>query len=280
MKPSTTVKAMACLAFCAFTLHSARADFATDARAVFESNAPSVFGVQGLLEVNVTMNGQQAGNQEQPLWSNAAVVGEGLLVVAYKSLKPDVGTGMGSRPGLEIETELSELKLIDESGEEYEAKLVLHDEDLGLAFIAIDPSDENAGSFQAKPLDLSKDVDVKHLDRLVSIGRASEDMRFQANVRTGEVIAIVKRPRKLISVSNARPSTPVFDQTGGLVGFVVVPKAKEGSKAGPVVIPTKYVRDLIDQAKEKQAKIGEEEPEDAAEKDEPDEEEAADAAAE
>ena len=165
------------------------------------------------------------------------------------------GTNMGSRPGLEIETELSELKLIDESGEEFDAKLVLHDEVLGVAFIAIDPSGENAGSFPSKALDLSKDPEVQHLESLISIGRMPENLRFQGQVKTGEVTAMVARPRKLIHVSDVSPSTPVFTQTGDLLGFVVVPQTKEGEAPVPLVLPTKYVRDLVAQAKEKQAAL-------------------------
>lgn len=255
MKSNRSIQALACAAACVALFQPAHADFKSDARKVFADNAPSVFGLRGLLEVTVTMNGQQAGSQERPLWSNATVIDDGLLVAAYKSLKPDVGTNMGNRPGLEIETELSELKLIDESGEEYDAKLVLHDEVLGVAFIAIDPSGENAGEFSAKALDVSKDPEVQHLEELISIGRMPENLRFQGQVKTGAVTAMVARPRKLIHVSGVSPSAPVFTQGGDVVGFVVVPKTKEGEAAVPLVLPTKYVRNLVAQAKEKQTAL-------------------------
>lgn len=255
MKAIISTKSIASALLGLALIHPAQADFTSDARAVFAANSPSVFGVRGLLEISATMNGQPAGGQEQPVWSNATVIGDGLLVAAYQSLKPDVAANIGNRPGLEIITELSELKLIDEGGEEYDAKLVLHDESLGLAFIALDPAGENIGDFQPKALDISKDVELQHLDEVIGIGRLAENMRFQAQVRKGSVTAIVERPRKLINVSGMSPSSPVFEQDGGLVGFVVVPKAKEGSPPVPVVLPCKYVRDLVDQAKEKQAAL-------------------------
>jgi len=268
MKPNESIKAFACAVLSVAFLLPVQADFKSDAREVFAAKAPSVYGVRGLLKISATMNGQPAGGQERPIWSNAAVVDEGLLVAAYQSLKPDVGASVGKRPGLEITTELSELKLIDESGEEYDAKLVLHDEDLGLAFIALDPAGERAGDFKAEALDLSKDVETQHLDELISIGRLPENMRFQAQVKKGVVTAIVERPRKLIHVADVGPSTPIFDQAGDLVGFIVVPKAKQGAPAVSVLLPSKYVRSLVDQAKEKQVALGNEkteEPEEAKE---------------
>ncbi len=257
MKTTRFIKTLACTAMCFTLFQPAQADFTSDARKVFADNAPSVFGLRGLLEITVTMNGQQAGSQERPLWSNAAVIDEGLLVVAYKSLKPDVGTNAGNRPGLEIETELSELKLIDESGEEFDAKLVLHDEVLGVAFIALDPDGGNAGDFSAKALDLSQDAEIQHLQELVGIGRMPENMRFQAQVKKGTVTAIVERPRKLVHVSGLSPSSPVFNQSGQMVGVVVVPKTKEGESPVPLLLPSKYVRNLVAQAKEKQAALAE-----------------------
>ncbi len=273
MKTTQSIKALACTAMCFTLFQPAYADFKSDARKVFAENASSVFGLRGLLEVTVTMNGQQAGNQERPLWSNAAVIDEGLLVVAYKSLKPAVGTNLGNRPGLEIETELSELKLIDDSGEEYDAKLVLHDEVLGVAFIALDPAGENAADFSAKALDFSQDGEFQHLQELIGIARMPENMRFQAQVKTGEVTAIVERPRKLVHVTGISPSSPVFDQKGHVVGLIVVPKTKEGESPVPLLLPSKYIRNLVAQAKEKQAALADA---DAEGDNEPAEEEAKD----
>jgi hypothetical protein len=171
---------------------------------------------------------------------------------------------MGNRPGLEIETELSELKLIDQSGEEYDAKLVLHDEVLGVAFVALDPGGENAADFSAKALDFSKDAEFQHLQELIGIGRMPENMRFQAQLRAGEVTAIVERPRKLVHVTGIGASSPVFDEAGHVVGVIVVPKTKEGEAPVPLLLPSKYIRNLVPQAREKQAGLAEGGEEDAA----------------
>ena len=231
---------------------TAQVDSKEAARKVFADNAPSVLGLRGLLKLEVSMNGKPGGSQEKALTSNGVVVADGLLAVAYRTIKPNLAATMASRPGLKIESDLAELKLLDSSGEEYDAKLVLHDEDLGLAFVAIDPKGDNAKEFKFKAVDISKDVEVKHLDELVGIGRLSEKMRSEGRVSLGSVSAIVKRPRTLYIVQGVAMSNPIFTQAGEFVGLTV---ALKNSGAMPIVMPAKYLRKVLDQAKAKQAEL-------------------------
>lgn len=230
----------------------AQADLKEDARKVFTDNAPSILGVRGLLKIDITMNGQPGGSQEKALRSNGVVVADGLVAVAYRTIDPDLTASAGGRPGLKLESHLSELKLIDASGEEYDAKLVLHDVDLGLAFVALNPKGDKAKDFKVKAIDISKDVEVKHLDELVGLSRMSEKMRSEAKVNIGRVSAIVKRPRTLFILQGISMSSPVFTPKGEFVGLTV---SLKNSGPIPVVIPAKYMRKLLDQAKVKQAEL-------------------------
>lgn len=252
MKPTQLIKILAVIGLSFSAIAPVSADLKDDARKVLADKASSVLGVRGLLKIQATMNGQPAANQERPLWSNGVLVSDGLVAVAYRTIKPDVAAAAGNRPGLVIESDLSELKLVDGSGEEFDAKLVLHDEDLGLAFVALDPKGDNAKEFKGKAIDVSKDVEVKHLDDMVSIGRMSEKMRSETRVSIGSVAAIVTRPRTLFVVQGVSMSNPVFNQTGDFVGLTVSIKSAGNT---PVVIPSKYVRKVLDQAKTKQAEL-------------------------
>lgn len=252
MKATQLIKFIAAVGIGFAAALPAHADLKADARKVYEEKSPSVLGVRGVLKVDVTMNGQPGGSQEKALWSNGVVVSEGLVAVAYRTIKPDLAASTGNRPGLKLESELSEIKLIDGSGEEYDAKLVLHDVDLGLAFVAINPKGDKAADFKAKAIDISKDAEVKHLDELIGLGRMSEKMRSVGRVNTGQVSAIVKRPRTLYVLQGIAMSNPVFTQSGDFVGLTV---ALKSSGPVPVVIPAKYIRKVIDQAKEKQAEL-------------------------
>lgn len=255
MKPNQLIKVIAVTALSLSAIVSAQADNKDAARKVFADNAPSVVGIRALLKIDVSMNGQPAGNQEKPLVSNGVVIADGLVACAYRTLKPDVAASIGNRPGLKIETALSEIKLIDSSGEEYDAKLVLHDEAIGLAFVAIDPKGDNAGEFKVKAVNISKDVEVKHLDELVGIGRLPEKMRSESRVSVGDVAAIVTRPRTFYLVQGMAMSNPVFTTSGDFVGLTVAIKS---GGAVPVVMPAKYLRKLLDQAKVKQADLANE----------------------
>lgn len=251
MKSNTFTKLIAVAAISCSALTPAFADLKESARKVHTENAPSVFGLRGVLKIDVSMNGQPAGSQEKTLLSNGVVVADGLLAVAHRTINPDLTAG-AQRPGLELESSLSELKVIDPSGEEYDAKLVLHDADLGLAFVAINPEGDKAKDFKAKAIDISKDVEVQLLDELIGLGRLSEKMRSEALVNIGRVSAIVKRPRTLYVVPGLPVSSPVFAQDGSFVGLNV---ALKNSGPMPVVLPAKYIRKVVDQAKEKQAEL-------------------------
>lgn len=252
MKATQLIQMFAVAGLSFTSMISAQAGLKEDARKVFTDHSPSVLGVRGVLKIDITMNGKPGGSQEKQLTSNGVVVADGLVAVAYRSIKPNLAASTGKRPGLKLESNLSELKLLDASGEEYDAKLVLHDEDLGLAFVALNPEGEKAKDFKVAAVDISKDIEIQVLDELVGIGRMSEKMRSEARVRIGEVSAIVKRPRTLYLVGGISMSNPVFTPKGDFVGLTV---ALKNSGALPVVIPAKYIRKVIDQAKEKQAEL-------------------------
>ena len=246
----TKLIAVAGLAFA--TVSPVFADFKTDARKVLTDHAPSVVGIRGLLKINASMNGQPSGGQDRPMASNGVVVADGLIAVAYRTLKPDLASAQAQRPGLTIEAEISEIKIVTADGEEYDAKLVLHDEDLGVAFVAVDPKAENAANFKIKAIDISKDASVQHLDDLVGIGRMSEKLRSVARANIGSVSAIVNRPRKIYICQGLSMSTPVFNSTGEFIGLTVSIKS---TGTTPVVIAAKYIRKVLDQAKVKQTEL-------------------------
>ena len=58
MKSNRSITTLACAAACVALFQPVHADFTADARKVFADHAGSVFGLRGLLEVTVTMNGQ------------------------------------------------------------------------------------------------------------------------------------------------------------------------------------------------------------------------------
>ncbi|MGJ8657531.1 MAG: hypothetical protein ACSHX6_13865 [Akkermansiaceae bacterium] len=252
MKPTKLIKL---LAITSLSLGAISPTFAADTaakREIYNSNKGSVFGVKGILKITATVQGQ-VKNQEAQVWSNATNIGEGLLVAAYASISPNVG---GNMPNIEITKEIEGLKLINAAGEEFDAKLVLHDEDLGLAYIALDPKGENAANWKDQVVDISKDVELQHLDETINISRYAAHFRYQSAVTQGTVSAILEKPRKLYQIINAAMSAPSFNDAGEFVGITVTkPSATKGQATPPVTIPAKYIRKLVEQATTQQAEL-------------------------
>ncbi len=253
MKLSSLLKLTLGLALAAAPILPASADITDQARKVHADHEASVFGIRGIIKINATMNGAAAGNQETEIWNNGILIGKGLVMTAYRAISPDFSSQQ--RPGLVIESEIAELNLVDSSGEEFAAKLILHDEDLGVAFIAIDPHGEKAADFKGTPVDISKDPEISLLQELVSVGRYNSSMRFVSSLRTAAVTGIVKRPRKKYAISGIPVGQSAMTADGELVGLVVTHSEKGKSGAIAVVLPTQYIRDLMPQATEKQAEL-------------------------
>lgn len=220
-------------------------------REIFNKHKDSVYGVKGILKITATLQGQ-VKNQEAQIWSNATCIGDGLLVSAYASISPNVG---GNMPNVEISKEIESLKVINAAGDEFDAKLVLHDEDLGLAYIAIDPKAENAASWKGQIVDISKDVELQHLDETINISRFGEQFRYQNAVVIGTVSAILEKPRKLYQIVNSAMSAPSFNEAGDFIGITVAKAGEKGQPSPTVTIPAKYIRSLVEQATAKQSEL-------------------------
>jgi len=220
-------------------------------RAVYNNKKSSVYGLKGILKINITFNGQTQ-EQEAKIWANATAISDNLLVAAYSALSPNIAN---KRPGIEFTKELEALKLVNAAGEEFDAKLVLHDEDLGLAFIAVDPKGENAANWKTQAVDISKDITLQHLDKTINISRHNTNFRYQSGVSIGIVSVILDKPRKLYLIRGASMSAPTFTTNGDFVGITVSKKSGAKMQPIPVTIPAKYIRFLMPQAQEKAAAL-------------------------
>ena len=252
MKATKLIKLLTIAGLSLGTISTASAIDTAAKREIYNANKASVYGVKGILKVTATIKGE-IKKQEMKLWSNATCISDGLLVAAYGSISPDMGAG---RPGIEITKEIEGLKLVNASGQEFDAKLVLHDEDLGLAYIALDPKAENATSWKSQAIDISKDPSLEHLDETINIARYAAHFRYQSAVSTGTVSAILEKPRKLYQITGASMSAASFNHAGEFVGITVSkPAAVKGSQSPPVTIPAKYIRKLVEQAAAKQKEL-------------------------
>ena len=239
----------------------AQADAASKekARKVFVENSPKIFGLKSLVQVEIVMEGRQAGNSDSNTFSIATAISDNILLCSYRSIKPSPNISRLRRAQLgnvKINTEVKEIKVVDESGEEFDARLVLHDEDLDLAFVAIDKKAENYDSWSCQPVDISQDVELEHLDDIAFLGR-SETLRMQPSVRIDQIHTIIPRPRRHYITSSPVLSGAAFSVDGKFVGLGTRKKSSSGSEY-TAVLPSKYIRTFLPQAIEQAEKAASE----------------------
>lgn len=221
-------------------------------REIYNANKASVLGLKGVLKVTATFQGKTR-NENANIWSNATNIGKGLFVVASASISPDFPAG----PDVMIVKEVTALQLINTAGEIFDAKMVLNDEDLGLAYIAIDPKGKNASKWKDQIVDISTDPELQHFDETINISRYAEHFDYQSAVTVGTVSSIQNKPRKLYQVLNSSMSAPSFNSAGKFIGITIsrTSTVEKSRNSTPVTIPAKYIRKFVKIASKNQAKL-------------------------
>jgi len=223
-----------------------------DKRQIYNAYKDCVFGLKGTLKITASYQGRSS-IEEAKVWSNATNIGKGLLVVAYSSLSPSFPGGAN----VEITKEITNLKLVNATGVEFDAKLLLHDADLDLAYIAVDPKGSNVTKWQDQIVDISSDPELAHFDETINISRYAEHFDFQTAVTVGTVSAIIEQPRKLYQVLNSSMSAPSFNDQGKFIGITISKTSTEtnNQNSTPVTIPAKYIRKFVKVANDYKAKL-------------------------
>lgn len=236
------------------------ADFQATSRQLIQTYGDSVVGVQGVLAINAKIMGQVAQQQEQEVNSSAAVVSEdGYLIASLSSLDPsesmngqtiDIG---GSKQTLEIEADLSDLKVYLQDGTSYDARSVLRDPQSDLILLKIDDAD--AADQTWVPVPLAADVATPAmLDEVLMLGRHDASLDRSLIAGQTSIEALVERPRPLFIPHLGAPSQIVFNAAGEVIGLSTQRIAVGGGAGGMggtlVIQPVSEIQRLIDQAAE------------------------------
>jgi len=263
-----------CMALAVMWSVPARADDNVEsAKKILKNYGKAVVNVEAVLSISAegAMAGRMGG-QEQKVQINGTVLDKsGLTVVSYTSLNPTsamknikVRGSDGQPMSLSIKGELSDVKIILKDGTEIPARVVLKDEDLDMAFIMPKDTIETEASEQMQAVDLSKAAaKASRLDQIVRLGRLGKTLNRELVIRLDRISAIITKPRTFYILSGAQPGTPVFATDGKLLGIIVFHKKPGGASASrgragaqgtPMVLPTKDVKKIADQAREEIAK--------------------------
>lgn len=234
------------------------AEFLAKAKELTTTYADSVVGVEGVLAINAKIMGQVAQQQEQEVSTSAVVVSaEGHLIASLSSLDPsetmngrtiDVG---GNKQTLEVEAELSDLKIYLQDGTSYDARTVLRDPQSDLVLLQLDDPDSTSHTWQPVPLAAAAPAPAL-LDEVLLLGRHDADLDRSVTTSLSTIEALVERPRPLYVPQYGLPSRIVFNAAGDAIGLSVQQIGSPGSQMpGTLVIqPAAEIQRLIDQAAE------------------------------
>lgn len=250
MKSSRLLLLLTSLSFSIGSVASLQAATNEELRKIYTEKKDNIYGVKATLTVTATYTENGKSKKiNRPIWSNAVCVGEGLFVLAHASIDPETG----EEPGITFTKKLSDLRLINEAGVERLATVVLHDADVGIAFLALTPtSKKQAGEWKDNILDISKDPEVKPLDDTLNISRHNDNLEYKAAAMKGSVLTILSKPRKLYQIMGTAMSSPTFNENGEIIGITII---KKGKPAVPVTLPIKYIRNFTEMAKTQQAEL-------------------------
>lgn len=250
-------------AVCVFALTTV--SFAGDASAgrdIAAKYGPAVVKVQLVLKISVSYMGQ-GENQEQKSEINGTVVDpSGLTVVSMSATDPGdmIREMFGDSEGMQINSEVTDVKIRLADGKEIPAKVVLRDKDLDLAFI-------RPVTKPAEPLpylDLKNNCRLDVLDQTVVVTRLGKIANRTVAASLSRIQAMVEKPRRFYTVgmpssSDAMLGSPVFSVDGKSVGIVllrVMPGQGRSSMSSgdspilPVIIPAEDIAPVAAQAPE------------------------------
>jgi S1-C subfamily serine protease len=236
------------------------------ARAVLDQHKTAVVTIQLVIKQKFSMGGRGSQENESRNEVTGTVISpEGLAVVAlsatdptsiYKTMMPD---GMDD---VQIDSEVSDVKILLGDGTEVPAQVVLRDNDLDLAYVR--PLAKPAAPMAF--VDLADSAPAQLLDTLVSINRLGKVAGRVYSVSLERVEAIVEKPRRFYIPGNDPTSTnqgcPAFTLDGKVVGLFVIRTIKDTSGSGgrgmfsgnenviPVLLPAEDILEGARQAPE------------------------------
>lgn len=261
------------LAGCATGPQTASSDAtANRMREVVHAHGPAVVTVQLVVEEQFSIGFLGNEASESVMETTATVISpDGLIVTSLSATNPggmfrDMFEMMGDEAlGFEMnfDTQIKEVTIVLESGEELPGRFVLRDRDLDLAFIR--PEEPPAKPLASVSLD--QDGKLHQFDRVLLMERMGKvaDRAVTANVT--RVASLLETPRLYYVLSDVAVDMPgsgiglpAFDMEGRYIGMTIFRNLELGrpfslsmlgnmeSNTALVIVPARDMRDSADQA--------------------------------
>ena len=211
------------------------------AKGVVKDNKEAVVTIRLVLEERFSFGGLGSEKSESITETTGSVIGkDGLTVASLSATNPmsmisDMLSGLGGDEDLgfqfSVDSDLSDVTLILDNGDEMSADVVLRDRDLDLIFVR--PTEPRAEDFRV--IDISSDPKVEQFDQLVLLGRLGRVANRSISGSFPRVSAVMEKPRRLYVISGGGAGAlgePAFDMQGNFVGMSAMRKIKSSGPGG------------------------------------------------
>jgi hypothetical protein len=206
-------------------------------RHVLQQNQNAVVTLRIVVKVGMSYGGQTTPKKEQKLETVGVVLDpNGLIVASYatvdptESLKSVYGAAIAGRGGriedMNVETEITDLKILIADQTELAGQVVLRDTDLDLIFIR--PTEP-----PAKPMpvvNFAKPGTLQLLDEVVVLNRLSAAGNRTPAVSLGRIESVLMKPRTFYVLGQTTwgysLGAPVFALDGKVAGLVLLRNTK------------------------------------------------------
>jgi hypothetical protein len=210
----------------------------------------SLVNVTAVAKLTIGGGGTRGAPQERKMEAPGTVLDAGgLIVTSLARLDPSAMMASMSSTFKGMESSLQDVKVVMGDGTEIPAQIVLKDTDLDLAFVKADLGSKEAKGVAFKALDLGGAAKVSPGDGVIGLARADESVGRVPGVRRDYVFAVTKRPREFVLVSGDFMGSPVFAESGKIIGIGILRPGRTISRSSIAIASADDVKEVLEQAK-------------------------------
>lgn len=210
-------------------------DVAAEARKTAQAANGAIVTLQAVARISYSSPEGDSNKEEQRFESYGFVVNpEGLIVTCLSTIDPTAMTrGLMEADGLNIQAQITDLKIRLSDGTELPGKVVLRDRDQDLAFIR--PSKKPDQPMAV--INLSNTASPELLDSVLIVTRLPKVLNRGLSARIERITGVLERPRKRYALNPASISandlgSPVLTPSGAAVGILVTRMQKSSAEEG------------------------------------------------
>ena len=187
-------------------------------RRLAEQYGPAVLTVQ----IVITMGDEASGDELKSECIGTVIAPDGLTLIPLSAIDPgSLLNNMGPMSMMmpDMQSRVKDLKLLVGKRKEIPATVVRRDSDLNMAFIRPLEKPEEPMPY----IDLADSAAAEMLDPIITLARMGKIANRELRLASGEIHAIVKKPRKFYvpQMSLSGLGVPVFTAQGKLIGILL-----------------------------------------------------------